>query len=155
MSLVLPLVLVLTTIYDVGWGAPKDEEIDRRGFFKKIRDAYLEGKASKNEKRIIERKEFEKLRRRAVFERNVKAIVDGISKRLKHRRSNFALVVVGSVVLVVWLCHKGSMGCAKWEEKPQSNHSKGVSEFTTGVQSKYSYSDVNIIEDKNGFNSLR
>ena len=88
-----------------------DGKTDRRGFFKKIRDAYIEGRMTKNEKRIVERKEAEKMRRRQAFERNVKSLVDGVSKRLKHRRSTVSIVVIGSVGLVIWLCHKGSVGC--------------------------------------------
>ena len=90
-----------------------NDKTDRRGFFKKIRDAYIEGRLSANEKRIADRKANEKMRRRMVFERNIKSLVDGISKRLKHRRSTVSIVVIGSVVLVVWLCHKGSVGCER------------------------------------------
>ena len=100
--------LVLIAIFLIG---NADDKTDRRGFFKKIKDAYIEGRLSANEKRIADRKEAEKMRRRQVFERNVKSLVDGVSKRLKHRRSTVSIVVIGSVVLVVWLCHKGSMGC--------------------------------------------
>ena len=102
---------MLLTILCLTLLANSDGKTDRRGFFARIRDAYLEGRLSANEKRIAERKEAEKMRRRHVFERNIKSIVDGISKRLKHRRSTVSIVVIGGVVLVVWLCHKGSMGC--------------------------------------------
>ena len=105
--------LVLITVFLIG---NDDGKTNRRGFFKKIRDAYIEGRMSANEKRIIERKEAEKMRRRQVFERNVRSLVDGISKRLKHRRSTVSVVVIGGVALVVWLCHKGSVGCER------SNH---------------------------------
>ena len=91
--------------------ANSEIKTDRRGFFKKVRDAYIEGRLSSAEKRIVERKEAEKMRRRLMFERNVKSLVDGISKRLKHRRSTVSIVVIGGVALVVWLCHKGSVGC--------------------------------------------
>ena len=100
--------LVLISIFLI---ANTETKTDRRGFFKKIRDAYIEGRLSANEKRIADRKEAEKMRRRQVFERNVKSLVDGVSKRLKHRRSTVSIVVIGSVALVVWLCHKGSVGC--------------------------------------------
>ena len=96
--------------------AADDGKTDRRGFFKKIRDAYIEGRMTKNEKRIVERKEAEKMRRRQVFERNVKSLVDGVSKRLKHRRSTVGIVVFGSFAMIFWLCHKGSIGCDR------SNH---------------------------------
>ena len=100
--------LVLITIFLFG---NSDDKTTRRGFFTKIRNAYIEGRLSANEKRIVERKETEKMRRRMVFERNIKSLVDGVSKRLKHRRSTVSIVVIGSVALVVWLCHKGSVGC--------------------------------------------
>ena len=96
----------------------------RRGFFKNMRDNYIAGRleaaATKEEKRILERKESEKMRRRLVFERNIKSLVDGLSKRLKHRRSTIMTVVVGGVVLVIWLCHKGSVGCERDRRKPVS-----------------------------------
>ena len=99
--------LVIVTIFLLANG---EDKTDRRGFFGKIRDAYVEGRLSANEKRIADRNSNEKMRRRMVFERNV-SLVDGVSKRLKHRRSTVSIVVIGSVVLVVWLCHKGSVGC--------------------------------------------
>ena len=102
------LLAIFLSTFLIGNG---DNKTDRRGFFKKIVTAYREGRATANEKRIIERKEAEKMRRRQVFERNVKSLVDGVSKRLKHRRSTVSIVVIGSVALVVWLCHKGSVGC--------------------------------------------
>ena len=102
------IVITLLAVVLVG-----NDKVNRRGFFGKIRDAYIEGRLSANEKRIADRKEAEKLRRRHVFERNVKSIVDGISKRLKHRRSTVSIVVIGGVVLVVWLCHRGSVGCER------------------------------------------
>ena len=96
----------------------------RRGFFKNLRDNYiagrLEGATSREEKRIIKRKASEKMRRRKVFERNVKTLVNGLSKRLKHRRSTIMTVVVGGVALVIWLCHKGSVGCERDRRKPVS-----------------------------------
>lgn len=96
------------------------EETTRRGFFKKLRDNYIAGRleaaATKEEKRIIERRENEKLRRRAVYERNVKTLVDGISKRLRQRSGHIKLVIVGSVALIIWLCHKGSIGCDRDKE---------------------------------------
>ena len=100
--------LVIITIFLLANG---EDKTDRRGFFRKIRDAYIEGRLSANEKRIADRKANEKMRRRMVFERNVRSLVGGVSKRLKHRRSTVSIVVIGSVVLVVWLCHKGSVGC--------------------------------------------
>ena len=91
--------------------ANNDDNIGRRGFLKKIVTAYKEGRATANEQRIVKRKEAEKMRRRQVFERNVKSLVDGLSKRLKHRRSTVTIVVFGGFALVIWLCHKGSVGC--------------------------------------------
>ena len=96
--------------------SPTGNKTNRRGFLKRIKDAYIEGRLSANEKRIVRRKEKEKVRRRLVFERNIKSLVNGISKRLKHKRSTISIVVVGSVVLVVWLCHKGSVGCERRQE---------------------------------------
>ena len=104
------IALLLSVIFCLG---NTDGKTTRRGLFKKIRDAYIEGRLSANEKRIAKRKEKEKVRRRLVFERNVKTLVKGISKRLKHKRSTVSLIVIGSVVLVVWLCHKGSLGCER------------------------------------------
>ena len=100
------IVITLLAVVLVG-----NDKVNRRGFFGKIRDAYIEGRLSANEKRIENRVKKEKLRRRRVFERNVKTLVNGMSKRLKHRRSTVSIVVIGSIVLVVWLCHKGSVGC--------------------------------------------
>ena len=97
--------------------ANSEPKTDRRGFFVKLRDAYIEGRLSASEKRIADRKEAEKMRRRQVFERNVKSLVDGVSKRLKHRRSTVSIVVIGATVLVVWLCHKGSVGCNRNKEE--------------------------------------
>ena len=94
-----------------------NDKTDRRGFFKKLKDAYVEGRLSANERRIADRKEAEKMRRRQVFERNIKSLVDGLSKRLKHRRSTVTVVVIGGVALVVWLCHKGSVGCDGQQDK--------------------------------------
>ena len=106
------ILLILSLVFIVGNG-----ETTRRGFFKKLRDNYIAGRleasATKEEKPIRERKEAEKMRRRVVFERNVKSLVDGLSKRLKHRRSTVMSIVIGGVVLVVWLCHKGSVGCER------------------------------------------
>ena len=98
----------------------KDKQIDRRGFFTKIRDSYLQGRLEaatrKEEKRIIERKQAEKMRRRVIFERNVKTLVGGLSKRLKRGPSYIKVAVIGGVILVVWLCHKGSVGCEHDDE---------------------------------------
>ena len=102
------LLVIFLSAFLIGNG---DNKTNRRGFFKKLITAYQEGRATANEKRIVERKEAEKMRRRQVFERNVKSLVDGVSKRLKHRRSTVSIVVIGSVGLVIWLCHKGSVGC--------------------------------------------
>ena len=94
-----------------------DQETGRRGFFRKIRDAYIEGRLSNEEKRIVERKEAEKMRRRFWFERNVNRLTDGFSKRLRHRRSTLSMLIVGGFALGVWLCHKGSIGCERSKEK--------------------------------------
>ena len=108
------ITITVASLCELGWGAPKKEEkTDRRGFFGKIKDAYIEGRLSANEKRVAQRKADEKLRRRQVFERNVKSLVDGISKRLRTRRSTVGIVVAGSFAMVFWLCHKGSIGCER------------------------------------------
>ena len=88
-----------------------NDKTDRRGFFKKIKDAYVEGRLSANEKRIAERKANEKMRRRFWFERNINKIADGMSKRLKRGPRRLGIYVVGGVGLAIWLCHKGSLGC--------------------------------------------
>ena len=108
------IALLLSVIFCLG---NVDDKTTRRGLFKKIRDAYVEGRLSANEKRIAERIENEKLRRRAVFERNVKTLVDGVARRIKLRRSNFGIAVVGVFVLLIWLCDKGSVGCDSGPEK--------------------------------------
>lgn len=116
------LLLLLTTFFLI---ATDPDKTDRRGFFKKIRDAYIEGRMSVNEerpltrheKRILKRYYKEKVKRRRLFDRNVRSLVDGLSKRLKHRRSTVSIVVIGSVALVVWLCHKGSVGCDNHKER--------------------------------------
>ena len=153
-----PIILLILSISSVneGWGAPPDEKIERRTLFKRMRDAFLEGKNARLEHRKEFEQNMEKMRRRKVFERNVKTLVNGLSKRLKKRTSSVFIVIGATFVLAVWLCHKGSIGCNGSGEKPQSNHSKGVSEFTTGVHSQYSYSDVNIfMEVGNDSYSLR
>lgn len=108
----------------------KENTHSRRSFFGKIRDAYIQGRLESNEKRIYERREAEKVRRRAVFERNVKSLVDGVSRRLKRGPNQFKLLVVGGVILVIWLCHRGSVGCNRHEEKPSSNHYDKGSDIT-------------------------
>lgn len=110
----LPRILLLTTlVFVIG----NNNKTDRRGFFKKLRDNYVAGRleaaTTKEEKRILERKQSEKIRRRAVFERNVKTLVDGFSRRLRRGPGHIKLLVVGGVVLVIWLCHKGSIGCER------------------------------------------
>ena len=106
--------LLLLTFFLI---ANTESKQTRRGFFKNLRDNYIAGRLeaanSKEEKRILERKQNEKMRRRMVFERNVKSLVDGLSKRLKHRRSSIMTAIVGGIVIVVWLCHKGSVGCER------------------------------------------
>ena len=106
------LCLLLTSLILIG---NTESKTDRRGFFKKLRDNYIAGRleaaATKEEKRILERKQTEKIRRRAVFERNVKTLVDGFSRRLRRGPGHVKLLVIGGVVLVIWLCHKGSIGC--------------------------------------------
>lgn len=94
-----------------------DNKHNRRSFFGKIRDAYIQGRFEANEKRIIERRENEKMRRRAVFERNVKSLVDGLSKRLKHKRSSLSLLIVGGFAFGAWLCYKGSLGCHRGDKR--------------------------------------
>ena len=116
------LTILISTVFILGNGSPPKGEVTRRGFFTKIKNAYIEGRMSANEKRIAQRKADEKMRRRQVFERNVKSLVDGISKRLKHRRSTVSIVVIGSVALIIWLCHKGSVGC---DSKQTSVHPAG------------------------------
>ena len=102
---------MLITIFLLANG--KDDTITRRGFFAKLRDAYREGRAATNEQRILQRKEQEKLRRRAVFERNVRSLVDGISKRLRHSPRRLGIMIIGGTILIVYLCDKGSVGCDK------------------------------------------
>ena len=98
-----------------------DGRTDRRGFFKKLRDNYIAGRleaaTAKEEKRIINRYEKEKLRRRKLFEKNVKTIVDGVGKRLKKKPSYILWSVAGGIALIVWLCHKGSIGCDRGRDK--------------------------------------
>lgn len=110
-------ILLLSLTFSTVSFAEEDGKITRRGFFTKLKQAYIEGRMSANEKRVLERKEAERMRRRQVFERNVKSLVDGVSKRLRHRRSTVSIVVIGGVTLVVWLCHKGSVGCDNRPEK--------------------------------------
>ena len=106
--------LLLITISLLG---NNPEKMNRRGFFAKIQKAYLEGRHGREHKRWLERHQREKERRRFVKERNIKTLVDGISRRLKRGPSNVKLVVIGGVGLVIWLCHKGSIGCDGREEK--------------------------------------
>ena len=106
--------LVLLTVVLVG---STDDEIDRRGFFKKIRDAYVEGRMTANEKRIAERRAQEKVRRRYWFERNINKLTDGLSKRLQRGPSYIKVAVLGGVVLTIWLCHRGSVGCDRDNDK--------------------------------------
>lgn len=98
-----------------------DNKTTRRSFFKRLKDNYIAGRleaaTNKEERRIIERRENEKLRRRAVYERNVKTLVDGIAKRLRQRTGQIKIIVVGGIILVVWLCHKGSIGCDNDKKK--------------------------------------
>jgi len=93
-----------------------DDKTDRRGFLRKVKDAYLQGRYSREEKRIVERKEAEKLRRRAVFERNVKSLVDGAAARLKRGPRQVTLVIIGGTALVVFLCLRNSIGCERKEQ---------------------------------------
>lgn len=97
------------------------KETTRRSFFKNLRDNYIAGRleaaTKKEERKILESKQAEKIRRRAVFERNIKTLVDGFSRRLKRGPGHIKLLVVGGVVLVIWLCHKGSIGCDNTKEK--------------------------------------
>ena len=87
------------------------DTIDRRGFFARIKEAYLQGRYSREEKRILDRKQAEKLRRRVVMERNVNRLVDGISSRLKRGPRQLTIFIVGGTTLILWLCHKGAVGC--------------------------------------------
>ena len=115
------MLLIITTAFLI---ANNDNKTDRRGFFQKIRNAYIEGRlenASREEKRILKRKTKEKLRRRKWFEKNVNKLATGMSKRLKHRRSTIMTVVVGGIVIVIWLCHKGSIGCERDQKKSLSS----------------------------------
>ena len=89
----------------------EDDEISRRGFFTKLRDSYLQGRYTSNERRLAERREAQKAHRRAVRDRNIRKLVDGLSKRLQRGPSNIKLGIVVGVGLVVWLCYKGSIGC--------------------------------------------
>lgn len=111
----------------------EDNRHNRRSFFGKIRDAYIQGRFEANEKRVIERKEAEKMRRRAVFERNVKSLVDGLSRRLKRGPNQFKLIVVGGVILIIWLCHRGSVGCDRDRRAPQNNFQEAVINYRKDV----------------------
>ena len=95
--------------------ANNQSKTDRRGFFKKLRDNYIAGRleaaTTKEEKRIINRWEKEKHRRRKMFEKHRGKLIDGISARLKHRRSTVMTVLIGGAVMVIWLCYKGSLYC--------------------------------------------
>lgn len=106
--------ILFFSFFLVGNEPPKT---DRRGFFTKIRDAYLEGRLSANEKRIAERVEAEKVRRRFWFERNINKLTDGLSKRLKSRPSRFWIYTGGTAAVIIWLCHKGSMGCDRDKDR--------------------------------------
>ena len=107
------VLLIITTVFLLG----NSTETTRRGFFKNLKDNYLAGRleaaTKKEEKRIITRYEKEKLRRRKLFEKNVKTIVDGVGKRLKKKPSYILWSVAGGIALIVWLCHKGSIGCER------------------------------------------
>ena len=105
--------LVQIVFIQVGWGAPDDDKIDRRSLFKKMRDAFVEGKMSREEKRVLDRKANEKLRRRAVFERNINKLVDGVSARLRRGPRQLTVYIFISAGVVGLLCYKGSMGCEK------------------------------------------
>ena len=113
-----PIILLILSISSVneGWGAPPDEKIERRTLFKRMRDAFLEGKMSREEKRVLDRKANEKIRRRAVFERNVNKLVDGVSARLRRGPRQLTVYIFIGTGLVGWLCYKGSMGCEKNKE---------------------------------------
>ena len=115
-KLVRVTVLVVASTFPVTL-LSNDEKIDRRNFFTKIRDAYIQGRYEKNEQRIADRKEAEKMRRRAVRERNIRTLIDGVSRRLKRGPSYIKVSVFLGVGLVVWLCHKGSVGCDGKEDK--------------------------------------
>lgn len=119
-STVMPTKLILICLLSVSMPLLADS---KPSLLQRIKDGYREGRRSAEEKRIISRKEAEKLRRRMTFERNVKTLIDGIAKRLKHRRSTVSIVVIGGVVLVVWLCHQGSVGCDGQESNNSFNTS--------------------------------
>ena len=99
-------VLLLLSLFLLG-----NEEITRRNFFEKLRIAYHEGRGTKEEKRIIKRRIKDKARRQKLFDRNVKTLIDGIAKRLRHKPSAVKFYAVAGVGIVVWLCYKGSIGC--------------------------------------------
>ena len=94
-----------------------DDKTTRRGFFAKLKESYLEGRYSREEKRVLDRKQAEKLRRRVVYERNVNRLVDGISSRLKRGPRQLTIFIVGGTTLILWLCHKGAVGCNKQESE--------------------------------------
>ena len=102
-----------------------ESKTDRRGFFKKLRDNYVAGRleaaTTKEEKRIINRWEKEKHRRRKMFEKHRGKLIDGISARLKHRRSTVMTVLIGGAVMVIWLCYKGSLYCFHRERDRKQN----------------------------------
>ena len=101
--------VICLSFFLVGAKASGDET--RQGFLAKLGHAYREGRESAAEKRIVKRKAEEKLRKRLVFERNVKVLVDGISRRIKSRPRQLPIFVIGCTILAVWLCLNNSLGC--------------------------------------------
>ena len=115
-NLLLVKALLLWLFLIVPNAKAEEEEVTRRGFFGKIKDAYIEGRLTKNEQRIVQRKAEEKARRRQFFEGNVRRLVDGVSKRLRRGPNQLKIYVILGGGLVLWLCHKGSVGCKSGEE---------------------------------------
>lgn len=88
-----------------------------RSFFGKIRDAYIDGRYSKEEKRILRRKERDRLRRKKTFDRNTRKLVDGLSARLKRGPWRINTVLVGGGAILIVLCYRGGIGCDRDEKR--------------------------------------
>ena len=108
--------IVFFTIISLAMLGNSDDKTTRRSFLGKIKDAYVQGRYSAEEKRILERKTQEKMRRRYWFERNVNKLTDGLAKRLKSRPSKFWFYMGGTAAVILWLCHKNSVGCERNEK---------------------------------------
>lgn len=91
--------------------ALSEDNMDRRGFFTKLRNSYLEGRYGKVEQRMLQRKQKEKAKRVKIRDRHIRKLVDGLSRRLRHKPSAIKFYAIAGLGMVVWLCYKGSIGC--------------------------------------------